>query len=963
MAILINGDANNNTLGDTLSGALVGEINVLVGGAGNDTYIVDDAADQVVENVNEGTADTVQASVSYALSDNVENLTLTGTANLSGMGNSLNNTIVGNAGNNVLNGGLGIDIISGGAGNDLYIVDSTTDTITENVNEGTDTIQSSVTFDLSVATKPGLAQVENLILTGTATNGVGNALNNLIIGNNAINILDGKVGNDTLVGGAGNDTYKVDVATDVIIETSTGGVLDVVESTASSYTLSANLEKLVLVSGTTLATTTAITGIGNDSDNTIVGNIANNTLNGGLGNDTIDGGLGVDIFNGGAGDDTYLIDAIAETNITDASGVDTVKSSVNYTLGIGLEKLELTGTALNGTGNADANTIIGNGGSNRLNGGAGTDVLNGGAGNDTYIIDNVGDSIIDASGLDTVEVTLNSYTLTTGLENLVFIGTGNFTGTGNDLANSMTGSIGADSLNGGTGNDTLDGGAGADSLTGGAGNDFYKVDNAGDSVVESTIVNEGIDTVAVSLASYTLGANVENLLFVAQVGVPAINATGNDLANSITGGAGNDVLNGGLGNDTLNGGLGNDSYTVDSSLDVIIDAGGIDTVQSGATYSIASSASVENLTLTGSVAINGTGNGLGNLITGNEAINTLDGGAGNDTLNGGIGNDSLIGGLGNDSLIGGAGNDNLDGSAGSDIYVVDSTSGIDIINDTGVATDKDLIQSGVTFDLTNAATVENLTLTGTTAINGIGNALANVILGNTANNSLNGGSGNDSLDGGAGNDTLEGGAGVDTLLGGAGNDLYIVDTATDLINDIGGIDTVFTSASYALGTTVENLTLNPTAAAINGTGNNFDNTITGNNAANILSGGLGNDVLIGGGSNDVLVGGGGADQFQFTAVAGIDTVSDFATGLDKLVLSRAGFGLAGTGSALVAGDLATVETDVLAEGSTSRLVLSQESGALFYNTNGATAGFGTGGGQFALLAGVSLAATDFTVIA
>ncbi|MFN5989410.1 MAG: bluetail domain-containing putative surface protein, partial [Dolichospermum sp.] len=110
--------------------------------------------------------------------------------------------ITGNGANNILNGGAGTDTLIGGLGNDIYIVDSTTDTITENASAGTDTIQSSVTYTIAA-----LANVENLTLTGTAAiNGTGNAGNNVITGNGANNILNGGAGNDILTGGFGKDT-------------------------------------------------------------------------------------------------------------------------------------------------------------------------------------------------------------------------------------------------------------------------------------------------------------------------------------------------------------------------------------------------------------------------------------------------------------------------------------------------------------------------------------------------------------------------------------------------------------------------------------------------------------------------------------------------------------------------------------------------------------------------------------
>ncbi|MDB9412535.1 DUF4347 domain-containing protein, partial [Microcystis aeruginosa] len=213
----INNDDFIGTSGsDTLAGTSAAD--AMTGLAGNDTYTVNDAGDLVIEALNQGT-DTVQASISYTLTDNVENLTLTGTANLNGTGNNLNNILTGNSGNNILtglagndslDGKAGADTMIGGLGNDTYTVDNTGDIVTENLNEGTDTVQASISYTLT-------DNVENLTLTGTANlNGTGNNLNNILTGNSGNNILtglagndslDGKAGADTMIGGLGNDTY------------------------------------------------------------------------------------------------------------------------------------------------------------------------------------------------------------------------------------------------------------------------------------------------------------------------------------------------------------------------------------------------------------------------------------------------------------------------------------------------------------------------------------------------------------------------------------------------------------------------------------------------------------------------------------------------------------------------------------------------------------------------------------
>ncbi|MGJ5631155.1 beta strand repeat-containing protein [Nostoc sp. CALU 1950] len=356
---------------------------------------------------------------------------------------------------------------------------------------------------------------------------------------------------------------------------------------------------------------------------------------------------------------------------------------------------------------------------------------------------------------------------------------------------------------------------------------------------------------------------------------------GNDTLNglgdndTLDGGDGNDFLDGGTGDDSLIGGKGNDTYIVDSIGDIITEAAsaGTDLVKSSVSWVLGNN--LENLTLTGTEAINGTGNSLKNILIGNSAANTLSGEGGNDSLVGGAGNDSLIGGAGNDTLDGGLGSDTLDGGAGNDIYTVDDPN--DVIVE-GLNAGTDLVNSSVSWVLGN--NLEKLTLTGSSAINGTGNNLNNILIGNTGANNLSGGDGNDSLFGssgndtllgGAGNDTLDGGAGIDSLDGGAGNDIYTVDNLSDVIVEglNAGIDLVKSSVSWVLVDNLENLTLTG-SSAINGTGNSLNNILIGNTGANKLSGGDGNDSLIGGTGNDTLLGGSGNDTLD--GGVGIDSL-------------------------------------------------------------------------------------------
>ena len=354
----------------------------------------------------------------------------------------------------------------------------------------------------------------------------------------------------------------------------------------------------------------------------VTGSRYNDELYGNSLNNSINGGKGIDLLAGSLGDDTYFIDNIADVVTEFASeGFDTVMAAFNYVLGGEIENLTLTGSGrLNGTGNGLANTVTGNSSNNTLDGGAGADMLSGGGGNDVYLVD-AADVVFEnaGAGADLVRASFD-YILGDNFEQLVLTGAA-IAGTGNSLANTITGNDGGN---------ILDGLSGIDKLAGGLGDDTYIVDvlNASgaaklqDTLAETT--NGGSDTLALRAAgdlgfsqatALVLGSNIENF-DISQTVANKINITGNNLDNTLTGNDADNIISGAMGADTMNGGAGNDTFIIDSLLDVLQGGGGNDTVRTGLSWTLAASLDVENVLLTGSAALSAAGNDLGNTLTG-----------------------------------------------------------------------------------------------------------------------------------------------------------------------------------------------------------------------------------------------------------------------------------------------------------------------------------------------------------
>jgi len=878
-------------------------------------------------------------NVIQANSASVTNDTLSGGAGndtLYGYGG--NDSLIGGTGDDLLDGGVGSDTMIGGAGNDTYVLNSVFDVAIETATGGIDTLSSTAAVkDLRVSK---YANFENLIYThatvAASLNGddggnlvdsrsagndtlygwagndtlIGGAGNDSLLGGEGDDSLVGGSGVDTLIGGNGDDVYVVDIS-DVVTELANGGE-DTLIGTKTSLALTAAIENLGYTG------TTGASLVGNALDNKIGGGIGADTISTGDGNDSLYGGnsagieyslvaLGGDLptvvsdqatdtLIGGLGDDHYFVDDALDVVVESVgAGDDVLESFIDNSLNQAqygnVENLVLLGNPYFqpwfGEGNASANVIVGSKDENYLAGGAGNDTLVGTPPSDGYY----GSSQI------------------------------------------------TDVLDGGDGNDVLlDAGyysyygyIYSSILLGGAGDDFFVVDNPDNTEVYDSLgtdtvyllrsgnlqTAQGIERIVLTgggtAAEYNKALDARNA--VARVAgsdpitvlsdTSAINATGNDDANTIVGNtysnnlvglagndtiygyAGNDTLDGGVGNDSLIGGLGDDTYVLATG-DVINELAGqgIDTIRSSTLTSVPVVDNIEGFEYTGSSNVllqYDAANTTPDRLTGGSGNDTINGYGGDDTLNGGLGNDSLNGGDGQDNLHGGIGIDTLDGGAGNDQLWgennndsilggvgADTIYGDDSYYSTGGATGNDTIDGGADTDYILGGNGNDSILGGTGADNIYGDDSYSTA---TGNDTIDGGADNDQIHGGDGNDSILGGSGADSLYGDAGNDIL----------------------SGGLG---------------------FDN----------LAGGAGNDTLVasGGdplasassyyGAGDELTGddysGPGADVFRFAATAGYGTSSDayygvqFATGDliadfgagDKIQFARA---MVGDGDALL----------------------------------------------------------------
>ncbi|RZI86468.1 MAG: hypothetical protein EOP38_01350 [Rubrivivax sp.] len=663
--------------------------------------------------------------------------------------------------NDTLDGGLGNDTLDGGDGDDLYLVDAG-DVVVEYADTyynshkvvksfGNDTVQTSASYALS-------DNVENLIMTRSLTQlGVGNDQANNIQGNLGASIIDGHGGDDTINGNDGNDAVFGGLGDDMI----TGG--------QGQDTLVGDVgDDLIFDVG---GNDTLLGGDGNDS---ISGEGGNDVLMGDVGNDTLFGGDGDDLLNG-ASFTTIVINASADANLLPAKMGVFVNGHLISTVSVRNHHSDQAASGLDYV----VSTPIP------------VDVIE-----SVQVRFFAGDESANDGDLNlyVYSVKVGNQTVTRPVDSYAaYLSLNEIRGGNTPFAPQTVfmWDASADYVFSNTG-PAVAGAVSDDAMSGGLGDDTYVVDSLNDVAVDEpdfgsdgTYQHGGHDKVHASV-TYTLSANIEDLQL--RDLSTAVTATGNLLDNSLVGNSfantlsgleGNDYLDGKGGADNMTGGVGDDTYVVDNTLDAVNELAGqgADTVISSVTYSLAGR-NIENLTLSGAGAINGTGNDGNNVLGGNAGNNRLEGGIGNDTLAGG-------GHLDGEWWINGpGGDDTLIGGADSDLYMIGGYSNTQIIELAGDAGTDEVYVAGVS-EYTVTDNVENATISAAA----FGNDII-TLSGNGGANRLTGSFNSDVLHGGQGNDTLYGGFGNDAIYGGADNDLLYGEEGDDALQGEGGNDTL-----------------------------------------------------------------------------------------------------------------------------------------------------------------------------
>lgn len=799
---VITGNAGNNVIyggddGATGSGAnavAATAADTLIGGAGNDTYIIREGADDVITELADdatgttlGGNDTVlvvasQTRTSYTLNAGavVENILASDAAStlaLNLTGNEFAQTIVGNAGTNILTGGGGADTLIGLGGDDLYNVTTSTTVVVEADNGGNDAVSlagaatgQSFIFGGSIETidARGMAQ-------GLTVNITGGSISQVIYGNDdGASTLTGAGGTDTFITGTGNDLVRVDSLDDVILGTAplaagspagtplptptaaTTGTDRVVAS--SSYALNASGVDFLFAAGNTLQLAT--------------GGTAATTLT-------------------GQGDGTFNLNALNTTVTSNYFVGDTASSTQIWGDAGGNILNGRTGTGAGGV----ADTLIGLGGNDTYRVYDQTDVViedtNGGAQDFIYTSVSYDLAVNDTNA---AAVAINTGTIGAAATATFLTGPGqievlsaadqqsttNINLSGNAYGQIIIGNYGNNAISDGG---SLSGGVQyQDQLAGLRGNDTYNVTAQNTTVNENVgegtdVVNVNLDAAGQSFFGLISAAEVE---FVNATGANAISLQGNGFNQVLTGNAAANTLNGGGGQDTLVGGAGSDSYVVDSTnaanvtiIEATTAAGDTDRVVTSVSFDLAATNAayvdstgapvaaagiigIEQIVVAngqGTEAINLTGNGAAQILVGNYGNNILNGD--NDTVDA------------NGVQTGTAAGDTLVGLFGDDTYRVYSQN--DVIREIGGQGNDTVFTSG-NYQLRQGNSIETLSAanqSSTVGLQLIGNEFAQAVIGTNGNDTIWGGNGNDTLTGRGGSDIFgfnEVGAGAADII-------------------------------------------------------------------------------------------------------------------------------------------------------------------------------------------------------
>jgi Ca2+-binding RTX toxin-like protein len=900
-ADIINAGGGNDTV------TYRGTESSIDGGSGTDTLTFAAAGSVSAINLTAGDQ-TTGDSVTVANFENVNASIFT--TGLTVTGSSSANAITTGSGNDTIDGGGGADVINAGSGNDTVSYYGTETSVDGGTGTNTLIMNTSAVLNLANANQLsfGAGTISNFqnvdaSAVSAAVSITGSSGVNVITGGAGNDIIDGAGGNDTLAGGAGNDTmsyYGAEVSVDggagtnmLILKAAATVNLGNGDQTSSDSVTVSNFQN---VDGSAVSTSMAITG-----------SSSTNTITGGSGDDTIDGAGGTDIINAGGGNDTVSYRG-SETSIDGGAGADTLVltagasvAAVNFTVASGTDQTtgdstsimnfenvdaSVLSTAVTVTGSSSANTITTGSGNDTIDGGGGADVISAGAGNDLVSFYGNESSIDGGTGTNTLvmraaaTVNLGNADQTSG-DSANVANFQNIDASALSSAVSLTGSSSANTITGGSGNDTIDGAGGADIISAGAGNDSvtYRGSEAsidGGAGADTLVLAAAGGTTAINLAvaagtDQTTGDSVSVTNFEsvdASALGSALTVTGSSSANTITTGAGNDIIDGGGAADVISAGAGNDTVTYHGS-EASIDGG------SGTNTLVMVTAAAVNLangdqTSGDSTAVSNFQNvdasalSTALSITGSSAANTITGGSGNDTIDGGGGADVISAGGGNDSVSYYGAETSIDGGTGTNTLVLKTAVTVNLAN--GDVTSGDSINVTNFQNVDASALSSAVTLTGSSSIN--------------------------TITGGSGDDTIDGGGGADVINAGGGNDTVTYRSTESSIDGGAGSDTLTFAATGSV--TAINLTAGDQTTGDGVAVANFENVnagifttalaVTGSSSANAITTGWGNDTIDGGGGTDVIAAGAGNDSVYYY---GTETSIDGGTGANTLLLKAA----------------------------------------------------------------------------